>query len=258
MRIAVWLLILCASSTPIRAQEHPVWLPGNREMEHRRDPPVDSVETFHPLLEALAMFAIPKILQDGVLLKDFVRGEEFRYARVSHGDVFAVDMLFRRALRMCWNNPYVTLLIVVTAVLDHHRVGVRLPLLGPLLWVPLTSEFPEEFSARRDALPKNVFPDSPAWGDRDKLQHFFGSALLAMLTESADAAERVGDFVEWGEESFVVEGTFESRDTEANRRGVLFGFAFFRDRTVLPSMYMQTPLEITPQDSVTLHQEIQP
>jgi hypothetical protein len=80
-----------------------------------------------------------------------VRSEAFRKARERFGDVASVDILFRRALRMSWNNPYVALAILVPAVMDHDRVGVRLPLFGRLLWFPLTSEFPEEFAARCEA-----------------------------------------------------------------------------------------------------------
>ena len=222
------------------------------------EPDIDTVEAVHPMLEAVALFALPKILQDGVLLKAYVRSEEFREVRIRYGDPAAVDVMFRRALRMCWNNPYVTLAIVFAAVLDHRRFGVKLPLLGPLLWFPLTSEFPEEFAERRAALPARLFEDTPDWGDRDKLQHFFGSALAAVWTESADAAERVGSFVEWGEGLFVVGGTVESRDTECNRRGVRFGFALLEDRTVLPSTFLRTPLQTAPSDSVLSHEEDHP
>ena len=219
---------------------------------------LDTVETVHPLLEAAALFVFPKTLQDGVLLKEFVRSEEFRKARERFGDVASVDILFRRALRMSWNNPYVALAILVPAVMDHDRVGVRLPLFGRLLWFPLTSEFPEEFAARCEALPRDLFPDAPGSGDRDKLQHFFGSALAGVLTESADAAERIGTFVEWGEDLFIVGGTVETRDMAANRRGIAFGFALLHDRTTLPSQFMRTPLHNVLSDSTQSRQENHP
>jgi len=221
-------------------------------------PGIAAVERVHPLLEAAALFLFPKILQDGVLLKDYVRSEEFRRLRDQDGDLVAVDGLFRRGLQMSWNNPYVTLLIVAAAVLDHQHVGVRLPLIGPLLWFPLTSEFAEQFAERHDALPSRLFGDTPAEGDRDKLQHFFGSALMAVGTESLDAAERIGSFVEWGEEKFVVGGSVDPRDIECNRRGARFGLAFLEDRAALPSTFMRTPLCTVLPDSVLLQEEHHP
>lgn len=216
---------------------------------------VEPVEDIHPLQEAIAMFLLPKVLQDGVVLKAYVMSDEYRDVRRTWGDVVAVDVLFRRALRMSWNNPYATLAIVAVAVLDHRRFGVRIPLLGPVLWFPLTSEFPEEFARRHEALPLRLYPDTPAGGDRDKLQHFFGSALLAVVTGSQATVDRVGTFIEWGEDRFIVEGTLEARDLEANARGGMFGLAFLGDRTVLPSAYMGTALSVPFIDTVRVHEE---
>jgi hypothetical protein len=215
----------------------------------------DSVEQVNPLLESAAMFLLPKILQDGFLLKEYVRSEEFRAVRRRCGDAVAVDVLFRRALRASWNNPYATLVIMTVAILDHSKLGIVLPVLGPLIWFPLTSEFSDEFAARHAALPSRMFPDAPAWGDKDKLQHFFGSALLVIVTGSAAAVDRTGEFIEWGEDRFVVGGTVEERDLESNRRGAMFGLRFLSDRSVLPSVFMKTGLSVPTIDSVQVHEE---
>ena len=215
----------------------------------------DSVEDVNPLLESAAMFLLPKVLQDGYLLKEFVSSEEFQDIRRRCGDAVAVDILFRRALRASWNNPYVTLVIVTVAILDHRKFGVVIPVLGPLLWFPLTAEFADEFAERHAALPSRMFPDTPIGGDKDKLQHFFGSALLAIVTGSTGAVDRTGEFIEWGEDRFVVEGSVEERDMEANRRGAMFGLRFLQDRSVLPSVYMQSALSVHTVDPVTVHKE---
>lgn len=240
------LCLLAASAVRVAAQDAVPAVPAAC---------VDTVEDVHPLLEVAGLLLLPKVLQEGVMLKEYVAGDEFRAVRTHCGDVTAVDALFRRALRRSWNNPYATLAIVAVAVLDHRRFGIRLPVLGPLLWFPLTSEFADEFAQRHEALPARLFPDSPAWGDKDKLQHFFGSALLAVLSGSRGPVDRIGAFVEWGEDRFVVEGTVEARDVEANRRGAAFGFAFLDDRTVLPSRYMQLPLGIMAPDSLLMFEE---
>jgi hypothetical protein len=113
--------------------------------------------------------------------------------------------------------------------------------LGPVLWFPLSSEFPEEFDARLAALPRRVYADSPPGGDRDKLQHFFGSAYAALLTESEESAALMGEFVEWGEERFVVEGTADPRDARANAQGRSFGNALLLDPLLLPSGFFDPP-----------------
>ena len=215
----------------------------------------DSVEDMNPLLESAAMFLLPKILQDVYLLKEYVGSTEFRDVRHRCGDAVAVDILFRRALRASWNNPYVTLAIVTVAILDHRKFGIVVPGLGPLVWFPLTSEFADAFAERHAALPSRMFPDTPAGGDKDKLQHFFGSALLAIVTGSTGAVDRTGEFIEWGEDRFVVEGTVEDRDVEANRRGAAFGLRFLEDRSVLPSVYMKTALSVHGNDPVKVHKE---
>ena len=216
---------------------------------------MDTVADVHPLQEAIAMFLLPKLLQDSYVLKQYIVSVEFAGVRRACGDRAAVDVLFRRALRTCWNNPYLTLAVMTLAVFDHHWFGVRIPLLGLVLWFPLTSEFAEEFSERRAALPSRLYADSPSYGDRDKLQHFFGSALIGVLTNSHETVDRVGTFIEWGEDRFIVGGTLEQRDIEADIRGGLFGLAFLEDRSVLPSAYMTTPLSVPVGDSLQVHEE---
>ena len=198
---------------------------------------------------AVSFFAplvFPKILQDEYRLRDYIGGDEFRLFRKTYGDVNAVDAIFDRALRLSWNNVYEALLLSFLCSMDHRNFGVRLPLLGALLWVPLTSEFPEEFHARVRALPSKLYDDSPRGGDRDKLQHFFGSALLTYATESPDAAQRVGLFVEWGEDKFVVDGLLDERDIRANQQGQDFAASLLKDGPVLPSRFLEVRVHPTP------------
>ncbi len=219
---------------------------------------LEPVADIHPLQEAVAMFLVPKLFQDTYVVREFIVSDEFQNVRRLHGDRVAVDVLFRRALHTSWNNPYLTLAVITLAVFDHRRFGVRVPFLGPLFWFPLTSEFAEEFSARRAALPSRLYPDSPSYGDRDKLQHFFGAALVAVLTNSHETVDRVGSFIEWGEDRFIVEGTLEERDMEANSRGGWFGLALLENRTVLPSAFMKTPLNVPRTDPGRDHEEARP
>lgn len=194
------------------------------------------------LMTFLSPLLVPKVLQDCYMLREYVRSEELVAERAAHGDLYAVDCVFDRAMRLCWNNVYEALLVSAFALMDHHRVGVRIPLIGAVLWFPLTSEFDGEFRARVDALPSRLYADTPPvkGGDRDKLQHFFGSAFLTALTESAKGVDRFGLFIEWGEEQFIVGGVNDERDVRANRQGERFGLCLLSDPDTRPSGFFTT------------------
>jgi hypothetical protein len=199
-------------------------------------PPVHDFPAAVSFLSTL-LFPI-KIVQDEARLRDFVVSEQFARARRALGDRRAVDVLFRRALELSWNNTGEALAISMLATLEHRTLGIKLPLIGPLLWIPLTGEFEDEFRERVACLPERLYADTPPEGDRDKLQHFFGSAFLTVLSESADASDALGVFVEVEEEVFVVGGSRDERDIRANRQGQRFALALMNDRETLPSPYL--------------------
>jgi hypothetical protein len=211
--------------------------------EYTGPTPLPARDEFPPALTFLSPLLIPKLLQDGWRLKEFVCSEEFGVGRKENGDLYAVDLLFDRAMRLSWNNAFEALLITFFAVMDHRDFGLRLPLLGEILWFPLTGEFEDDFQRRVNCLPARLYADSPREGpgDRDKLQHFFGSALLTYVTDSDAAADRVGDFVEWGEERFIVGGVFDERDLRANRQGQRFGLRLLADPGSRPSTHLLEP-----------------
>jgi hypothetical protein len=237
--IAVALLIIVSA---------PSGLAAGIDTSTAEAPALEPLEEFSGLVSALSLVLIPKVFADGVLLKTFVSSEEFAGTRKRWGDRHAVDVLFRRAQNLCWGNTFCALLISFLAVVDHQRVGVRTPVPGLILWFPLTGEFSDEYALRVEGLPVRVAADSPETGagDRDKLQHFFGSALLAYLSESGDQVDRFGEFVEWGEELFIVGGTLDERDLEADRRGRNFGLRLLEGPDVRPSVFFQMPLRQPP------------
>ena len=192
------------------------------------------------VLSFFAPFILPKILQDTHILKEYIRSDEFSAMRALHGDLFAVDCIFLKSMEITWSNYYEALLIASFSVMDHRNFGVDLPVLGPLFWFPLSSEFQNEFNDRVTNLPVRLYPDSPETihGDRDKLQHFFGSALVQFVSESREGSERLGDFVEYGESTFIVGGRFDERDRRANQQGRTFGLALLRGSAALPSDFL--------------------
>jgi hypothetical protein len=202
-----------------------------------RVPPGQRPADVPALLRFVAGIFPPKLLNDAWLLREYVRGERLSLIRMRDGDPASVDSMYAEALRLSWGGAGTALLLCLAATLDHRRVGVNLPVAGPILWFPLTSEFPDEFEARVAALPRRLYADSPEEGDRDKLQHFFGSALVAQLAESRERAMVMGLFVEWGEGRFVVDGTPDPRDARADRQGSAYGMALLDDPLLLPSGY---------------------
>ncbi len=227
-------------------------------------PPVfDERAEVPELISFFAPFVFPKVVQDIYQLKEFIRSEEFAEFKQSFGDLHAVDAIFDKAMRFSWSNAYEALFISLAATMDHRRFGVKIPVIGPLLWFPLTSEFEDQFRARVDALPRKLYADSPlrGAGDRDKLQHFFGSAFLAYTFESRDVAERIGSFIEWGEDKIIVDGALDERDFRSNRHGQEFGLRLLDDKTVLPSSFLRYSIAVhdslseTPCGTVDLIQE---
>lgn len=188
-----------------------------------------------------APFFFPKVLQDLTWLDEYLRSTEFSTLRVRSGDPAAVDALFGRALELSWGNTGEALLLSALVTLDHRRVPVRIPLLGVEIPLPLTAEFPEVFEARVAALPTWLYGDSPpgAYGDRDKLQHFFGSAFLTLVSESEEAADAAGGLVERGESRWVAGETVDLRDVRANRQGQRFGRALLDGRQAAPSAFLR-------------------
>jgi len=192
------------------------------------------------ILACLSPVLFPKIFQDAWCLKEYLRSDAFAQVRSRVGDRLSVDAIYARARTLCWDNTFEALLISCIATMDHDRFGVRLPLLGIPLWFTLTSEDEEAYHERWMALPSRIYADTPGmWqGDRDKLQHFFGSALVAFVSESREQAEGVGEFVERGEEAFVIGGKVDARDVRANRQGQDFGLRLLQDRGARPSGFL--------------------
>jgi hypothetical protein len=188
-----------------------------------------------------APFFFPKVIQDTFRIKEYVCGDEFAVLRAAEGDCAAVDALYAEALDLSWGNTGEALLLCLVATMDHRRVDLTLPVLGFVLPIPLTGEFEAEFVERRNALPSRLYGDSPRTraGDRDKLQHFFGSAYLVVLSESESSADDVGYFVERGESRFVPGETIDARDIRANRQGQRFGRAILTGLNARPSEFLR-------------------
>lgn len=194
-----------------------------------------AIEECSPLSCLLSLLP-PLALQHSVDLKGFLRSRTFARLRTQYGDRRAVDAIFVRAMRLTNNNSGMALLLATAATMDHDMVGLKVPIVE--LYIPLTSESTEEFHLRIGNLPTRIFTDSPREGDRDKLQHFFGSASITVLFGSSVPADNFGEFVEVGEDAFIVGGKLDTRDRRTNRRGQAFGVALLDDIHHLPSEFL--------------------
>ncbi len=193
---------------------------------------------------AISFFApvviLPKTIQDVFQLREYIVSGEFSEFRNRYGDILAVDAIFDRAMRLSLNNTYEALFISLVATMEHRRVDVRIPLVKITVPLPLTSESADEFQYRVDRLPSQLYSDSPRGehGDKDKLQHFFGSALATFCSESVESADALGGFIETRESRFVPGEVVDERDIRTNREGQAFGLALLEGVDAWPSEFI--------------------
>ncbi|MFZ4622364.1 MAG: hypothetical protein ACOYNS_17510, partial [Bacteroidota bacterium] len=161
---------------------------------------------------------LPELFQHQVKLKEYLRDPRFYSLRRAYNDTLAVDAIFDRAMLLAEGNVKEALWISLFSVMEHRSMGFRVPLIGTL-YIPLTLESDSLFKLRRTNLPKKVLNDKVVTSDKDKLQHFFGSAFLAYETNSNTFVEWVGNLLELGENKFVVGGNDDPRDRAANAKG---------------------------------------
>ncbi len=193
-------------------------------------------------LTGLFTFFPPIFLQHDVELREFLRSRTFRMIRSTYGDRRATDAIFVRAMCLTNNNTALALLLCTVTTFEHRMVGIHIPVFE--FYFALSNESREDFLRRVSHLPSHFFADSPPneAGDRDKLQHFFGSAFLAFVFESGASADRVGESIERGEGAFIVGGVDDERDRSANRKGQRFGTALLENNLLYPSAFLGGPL----------------
>lgn len=192
---------------------------------------------FEPASEcSLLRYLAPNNVRTTALLQDFIRDTMFLHLRMKFGDAAAIDAIYRQALYLTEDDQGEALLIATGGVVEHFRLGIRIPIFG-VLTLPMTLESVGQFRMRYRNLPSRVFPDSAdtVSNDKDKLQHFFGSAYLAFSEGGDNIAEHIGDWIERGEESFIVGGRDDVRDRWANALGREFGLLLMDNPFAVPS-----------------------
>jgi len=187
----------------------------------------------------------PQLIRDTRNIRVYVRDPRFGELLRRCGDLRAVDGIFQKALRVAEFNIGRGLFLAMMACLEHQNVQVDMPVVGAV-GLPLTFEEDSLFKARTANLPSRIYEDSPAGvhGDRDKLQHFFGSAYIAYVSEMPEIARATGNFIEWGEAKMIVGGADDVRDRRANKQGETFGHDLLYVKTLLPSDYLTLPVRV--------------
>ncbi len=185
----------------------------------------------------------PQLVQDTKKIRSYVRDARFAELLRRCGDMRAVDGIFQKSLKISEFNIGRALFLSMVGCLEHQSIDVKIPVVGAV-GLPLTFEADSLFKARLKNLPRRLYSDTPSgeFGDMDKLQHFFGSAYLAFVSESPEFARSVGNAVEWGEAKVVVGGADDPRDKRANKQGEAFGHDLLYVNTLLPSDYLTLPV----------------
>lgn len=181
---------------------------------------------------------VPQFIIDAGRIRNYVKDERFQLIRKWCGDKLAVDAIFLKSLKITEYNINRALFISLLAVLDHKSIAIKMPFRA-VVNLPLTFESDSNFKFRLNHLPKKIYFDSPdnLFGDRDKIQHFFGSAYVSYIFESPELATAFGNGLEWLEERIVVDGKNDARDKRANKQGAVFGDDLLFDKCLLPSKY---------------------
>lgn len=176
---------------------------------------------------------LPSYLRVGYATRQWVR-DSLPLQGPAIDDLERVDMIYRRAVLEAAGDLDLALVGSLFAVFEHQTIPLSFG-----LELPLTLEPKELFDRRVARLPTSLFADRPAGDDRDKLQHFFASALMARLLDNAALADAIGLFIEVGEDMFVTGGVNDHRDVRANRLGHLFVEMLADDPHLLPSVVLR-------------------
>ncbi|MCS7228931.1 MAG: hypothetical protein N2252_06905 [Candidatus Kryptonium sp.] len=169
-------------------------------------------------------------------LRNFIRSEEFKNLKVKLGDVYSIDLIYKKSLVLCDYDIESALLVCGFATLSHRKINFKIPLVGIKIPLLLTSESEENYEKRIKNLPSKIFSDTI--DDKDKLQHFFFSAYIAYKNAGRRTADKIGLLIEEGEK-IGLNLTRDERDIVANRLGQNFGLSLHKNPFMLPSRFFK-------------------
>ncbi len=194
------------------------------------------IARFASAQETVFDFFKPQWMRGANLVRQYIRSDAFATMELRNGDIPAVDSIF--AMALCVNDADIASAFLSAAIgcFDHKIIYVKTPFTN--LPIPLSFEPDSEFTAKWKNLPSHIFHDSPVEGDKDKLQHFFGSAYIEWSTNSHTLASGVGDCIELLEPPLIVGGANDPRDKRANRAGIAFALLLQKYPMLPPSVVL--------------------
>ena len=171
------------------------------------------------------------------IISEYIASEEFLNLKKEVGDLKSVDSIYIQSINHSNKDHSEALLALTFATVPYKEVPIQVPLLKVIINYPLVSASDSIFLLKNENLPRYIFFDSPnhAYGDKDKLAHFFGSAYISFASNIFDLGNPIGYFVEVFEESFKVQSSIDERDLITNTLGNTFGKLLKRNKNILPS-----------------------
>lgn len=192
-----------------------------------------ALELPRPSVNPLYDLLLPGFLRVGYATREWTR-DSLPPASDTLDEIARIDLIYARAVAEAAGDLDLALVGALFAVFEHQTIPLTFG-----LKLPLTLEPKELFDRRVAQLPTAFLADRPDGDDRDKLQHFFGSALIARLLDNAELADAVGLLVEQGEDIMVAGGVNDARDVRANRLGQIFAEMLREDPHVLPGVVLR-------------------
>ena len=168
-------------------------------------------------------------------LVEYISSENFQKLKQSNNGLALVDSIYLRALSLSGGNISEGLLAATFATLPFDKMPIRLPFITKIINLKLQEIDPVLFKKKNNNLPSELFFDTPSYGDKDKLAHFFGNAFLSYNISTFNISKILGIFVELFEESFKVSGGLDFRDLKVNYLGEFFGKQLNENSKLLPS-----------------------
>jgi len=171
-------------------------------------------------------------------ISEFIASQTFLSIKDQKGELQSIDSLYVTALRITGNNIQDALLALTFAAVPYKKVPVHFLFHFDY---PLFSADDSIFQLKNKNLPKNFLSDSPrnAFGDKDKVAHFFGSAFIAYTSRVFDLTSAIGYFVEVIEENFTPENQIDLRDLKVNKLGEAFGKSLHTNNNLVPSFFIK-------------------
>jgi len=174
---------------------------------------------------------VPQGIRVGYDMREYIASREFGEFDSSVQPEIVFDEIYYQAVEYSHGDLPSALLAAAFGSIEHEYIPFDF--FGKEFDFPLTNESHSRFILRWSHLPEHLYriPE----GDRDKIQHFFGSAWLKSILGMEWLVRLAGKGVEVGESLLLVGGFEDPRDLHSNIDGTRFGTRAEGDLNCSPS-----------------------